>query len=1057
MISFSEILQKDKRSLDERQMQAVMCNDNCVVSAGAGSGKTTVLSYRFLRLVCDGVPCDRILTLTFTEKAASEMKERIYQRLLSCADVNVLKTFEKASVSTIDSFCASVARSGCQAYGISPEFTIMDDEDYKKALMDKVQQALENPRYAKAVDFLIRNYSPDSVQDAIYDMSRSCFRLVKTYDAQSATQEAMDFFRLARDKALGDLDQLCSDYRADLGSLEDFIKASDAAAMALTGNMSALEAFGFSSKRGSKDIAEAFKAFKDSYKDLRSQVLCSVQSLGQGACLRGFYDFLFDLRDSVLSDKRTAGKLLFEDVSDLALEILKTSKAARAYYKGRFDYIMIDEFQDNNKKQKDLMFLLAEKLDRCSEGVPESCDLEKGKLFFVGDQKQSIYLFRGADVSVFKGLSDEMRKCSGTFLELETNYRSNPALINDFNKLFPFIMSTGSRPSSYEASFEGLGSGRKPSLNWSFRLAYLPYDKDKADDEASSLASEAEYVASLIERMLGSDDYLIEGKDGRLSRPRPSDIAILFRTLGCQSHFEKALRKSGIPASLAESRSLFTDAVASDFYCLLQLCLYPDDRLALASALGSPLCPLEESVRYEALSSPDKMDRIDNPMLKAFLKSLEALRIFARTASLSQIINYIWSAMGYRAHLIARSSGQFFLNQYDFLLGYALDMERKGMGLVQLVSWMRGLLGTMNKSRDVSVYEEGIDGVQMMTIHKSKGLEFPIVFVCGAGTSSSNRPDSYALIGNGCPLPNHIVYQVDSRTTIRNLAYKSFKRMQDAYEVAELKRLIYVAFTRAECHLVVTGSQTKVNQEASKGTDPSLDFSVMLNYMLSGFTDASRIDIIPSVLQADTYSPLSKAEHLEQGLKWLQDSEPVIMEQEKPTVAVTEYIGHPEPGSGEALKALESDDYILKEKKSDSFGTLVHRIIELRIKDLEDPEDLMDDFKSAGLQMQRQVYEDACLLAQGFLSSSLYKSLEAYEVQSEQRFFMGVDGKVLEGVADLVARRLGETVIIDFKTDRRYDPLVHKSQLEIYMKAFRASRAAVCYLRDPDRIIWWEA
>ena len=246
--------------------------------------------------------------------------------------------------------------------------------------------------------------------------------------------------------------------------------------------------------------------------------------------------------------------------------------------------------------QKELVYLLAQSPSAETDAVPLAHELKPDKLFFVGDEKQSIYRFRGADVSVFKQLDREISESGGRRIVLRTNYKREPALIRLFNTIFERVM--GDATNEYEARFSPLES-RKETEGITVRLSLLHKPKDDdagseelGEEEADSVQSEAYAIARLIHRMTGTDEYMIAERNGGLRRPRHEDIAILLRTSGNQMHFEKALRIAGtpIPSRLC-SRVL---SPLHDLYCCCN-CI-TDDRLAsrhppLTVLQGSQMIP----------------------------------------------------------------------------------------------------------------------------------------------------------------------------------------------------------------------------------------------------------------------------------------------------------------------------------------------------------------------------------------------------------------------------------------------------------------------------------
>lgn len=328
------------------------------------------------------------------------------------------------------------------------------------------------------------------------------------------------------------------------------------------------------------------------YRELRSKLCMALSIMLAQDQLHAVLEFMQEFVSRYQREKRSSGILTFADVSTLAVTMLAEDKALRAFYKKKFRYIMIDEFQDNNAQQKAMLYLLAERVDReGGDGIPSPPeDLQKDKLFFVGgDEKQSIYRFRGgSDVRVFKQLSGgELASIGGgETITLGRNYRSEPDLIRLFNTMFARIMQNEGGE-SYEADFSTLGfrDASPPGVQSSCTLLIKPYQEsggDEEEEEASSVEAEAYTIAKLVRQMLESDEFLVPSKEGGPRRPRASDIALLLRTTSNQLSFEKAFRRFNVPYTVQAARSLMLEAPANDLYAMLQLTLYPEDKQAYA-------------------------------------------------------------------------------------------------------------------------------------------------------------------------------------------------------------------------------------------------------------------------------------------------------------------------------------------------------------------------------------------------------------------------------------------------------------------------------------------
>lgn len=1108
------ILEKDGRLLDDNQRAAVASDRTTVVKAGAGSGKTTVLSYRFLRLVLEGrADCDQILTLTFTRKAAAEMNERIYLRLLSYAGKSQLSRFPDASISTLDSFFSQIVRSDCVRYGISEDFTIASDTDISAAIGRIANDVFKSHRNDDALAVLGGLYNPEDLSDMLVSMGQSCFTMERSYDGRWWHEEYCRRLLAAFREELGRLGDMAMILMEEYDDESNRQALSEALETISSGNpaevLERLPLARLDGRLGSRASKTAERRMHTDRFRAVSALCCDIAgALVSSDAMRGVFLMLSEIQEGVKAYKQQRNTLSFLDVGRMALDILKTNKGIRKYYKSKFKYIMVDEFQDNNKLQKDILYLLAERLDREGDGVPAAGDLQPGKLFFVGDEKQSIYKFRGADVSVFKALSDEMAACGGTVLSLDRNYRSEPALIDEFNSVFTRVMAPSGDPvgepkgepgrepgerRDFEAHFERLDSRKATDgIRSRFTIAFKKTGEDFDEErDASSQQAEANYVAALIRRMVDTYDYLIPGDDGP-RRPEYSDIAVLLRGLGKQHGFEKAFRIQGIPYCLQQTRALLQDAISNDIYNVLQLCLFPEDRLAYLSVLSSPLCHLEGADLEKALDAP--------PFTEAGLSGkareryetagdrFKALKQLAAAGTVARMIDFIWNDWGYRFFVMTKKTSHSFAEHYDSLWTLAKAMDDNRCSLSDFLGYIRPRMGENERLDDLDVMREQASGVQIMTIHKSKGLEFPIVIVADACTGRGGLKSLYYVDDDGLPFPSQMIFRgglMDGASAVscedaypRNVFLQRSKDLEAQKEVAEIKRLLYVALTRAQTHLAVTGSV------ASRSRPDSLMELLMPDYLsrADGPIEGSMADFVtmPDVPIQKTFISRSRIsrEALAKADSAYLDERPLhrtlwLPDRIAATKLYADSLSEGRFTGKHRLPAIPSDALISEKSLNDQFGTLCHSILEESVRlgatiAAERAYELaagLDKLAALGKTERDMLARDAVMFAHGFMESDYYHSMAGHRCEEEVKFFFGqeVEGRMVavEGIIDLLVTRDDSIDIIDYKTDRVMESSEHEGQLSLYRKALRRVtdlpvRCGLIYLRSPQRVVWLE-
>ena len=1066
------------------QHAAVMETKNCVVAAGAGSGKTTVLSYRFLRMVASGISPERILTITFTKKATAEMKSRIYELLQKGHEKGLvtseaMKKFSDVTISTVDSFCSEIVRRDAVHQGVPTDFRIQDNDDFEEMSKALVDALLEENKDKEVVKQLHSHLKVDDIESIFKDVAYNFLNIARPFDdvAVMKSKKALKEQIEAAKDALYTKPKMSADDKRDLEFYDKALEASNL------------------------------------------------------AYLDDFYKLIQSYEKRIFDAKRSAGVLAFGDVMQLAIKILKENEAIRNLYKEKFDNIMIDEFQDNNDDYRKLLYLLSEKLDShlCdAEGIPVKENLCPDKIFLVGDEKQSIYKFRGADVTVFKRLCNEL--CPQP-IELSRNWRSEPSIINFCNATFPTIMSsedsqTTNEGVSFEARYLPLET-RPQTFGLKSRIALLHPDmgitqnqasdnSNEDEDQQEFLDSEAEakVVASFIKTICSTADskfgpFLVpddkqkdEAGNPVLRLPHYNEIGLLLKVGSHQAYFEEALTQQGIPYSVTEARSLMKGNLVNDFYNALQYCVFPYDKISYAAYLKSPFCALKDdkieqilAYKWPAKEAQPLEETLNTKMEKADA-NLEKLKEIIASGSICKILDYLWYDLGYRDYMLSHELNRPYLEDFNNLYTIAVQYDSEGESLVSFLDYLRPLLNSTDKIEMEAVYKEQIDGVQIMTIHKSKGLAFKIVIVAdmqsGArdpgGTTSENVVQGDKLFLRYVPTIENKEFK------FKNPIYKIEKSIRNEKENAEAKRVLYVAETRAKYHLIFSGvikKTVKIKDPTPKKPNPDPEITIkpkfspesgkrnsILTYLMASIGAEPKDDewsfsgegfefedfCVPATSETFATKDKTKDE-----IKKIFDSATVpTLNKSLPRTSVTHAQEEEESQTMSSnskvyinyLPSLDCDALIKEHEFATGFGTLTHKILEDNLKGQPeqldaDLEELLakEDFTA---EQKLQLIDGAKSLASNFLESALYAQIKDLKLMSEKRFLLFNGKAYVDGVIDLLALGANEAYVIDFKTDASYVKEAHKEQLEQYVKAIKsiypdkAAYAYVCYLRKKD-------
>ena len=1043
-MTFEKMMENEKFLPNPEQRQVIESTANTVVSAGAGAGKTAVLSWRFLRLVMEeGVRPDQILTLTFTRKAANEMRERIHARLMQARESlpsDTLRNFSRATISTLDSFFAQIVRSDSISYGLPRDISVMTDDELEDMATRLALDFLSSPANADETRAIASLLMPSGIMEGFFLPVARSVVLTGDYDAQRITDsfhaEVVRVYRQRRDELGTMLDMLGRmNISGKLAQQYDRI-----CGLFRTETLTGSDYF---SLVGVKDpeVKEMVGEIKRILgKDTGFSLLQDIANGNPG--VPALQHAVEKYSAMLNSEKRRLGKLTFDDVVSVSVSALRDNLALRSVFKSRFRFIMIDEFQDNNSVQRDLLYLLSERNDLPGEAgrIPTIDELEPSKLFFVGDEKQSIYRFRGAEVSVFRHLQDEIGR-NGNSLQLSTNYRSNKGLIDHFNFVFSSVLSDSDH--DYAARYVPIQAGRDSGET--SRIVFSVYNRDNIEDpDMDSGILEAEAIGDYCRRILDTDEFAVGGK-----RPEPGDIAILFRSGTNQMNIEKALKRRGVPYQIAETRSLMLDAVASDFYCLLNLILYPEDTRSLISVLRSPFCGMCDMSIADLLAGLE-VPPVDEGRYAVFTGLLDSLRAKAFRMTIPQLLEEIYISGGYKAYLQRNPDSRSFIEHYEYLYSYAVSYEAEGRSLTDYVRFLRTYMGSSDKLPDVSVLHKDRSGVQVMTVHKSKGLEFKVVIYCGTGSRSGNDKSGLVFRNNG-----NLVASENKR--IQTVLENERKEM----EQAELRRLMYVALTRAKDHLIVMGGY-EINRD---GGLVSADVFTWYSDVI-GFDPSSMTCRCPEVTVEDISGTavLRHADRREEDRAMVEDFSEFVSAARK--VSVT---GSADHGAGTGaggytlLKTFEADSIIRELDANDRFGTLCHLVLEKLVG--SGSYDGVECHISDNDAQNRKLLDLARSMADGFLASDLYHDyVEGHETRQELRFYTpdSIDPDVVvEGVMDLLVFGDDFNLVIDYKTDMFRNPEMHRAQVMTYVKVAEDLFGKKCYgtlfyLRDGSSPGFWD-
>ena len=835
----------DRKAFSEEQNEAIRARAPLVtVSAGAGSGKTRVLVERFIDLVQrDGVSPLEILAITFTEKAAAEMKERIVRRFEEREDVANRRRAEAAYISTIHGFCSRILRENPLAARLDPSFRVMD-ELTQNIFLDEQLEAMYRDAWYVEHDQLFKSKRWESDWPLLFELIVEAAFLPgefgtlgeteADYTAEQHFQTAMRRFRVHwADQWANAAEQLVGIEALVTGCVITGARASAHATMCdvietlrrsaapdrdLARRFLASTGFtgGLNGQAGADEIRETLQALRKMFKEYAELDVSEIERAEREvfAPLKvGIYERATSLRASYEEFKHQHGLLDFEDMQRRALDLLG-DESVRDRYARHFKHILLDEAQDTNDVQMRI-------IDRLRDG--------RQSLFAVGDVKQAIYGFRGANIELFQGLFTD----DGVHLTLADNYRSRAGVIDFVNSIGNRLWDDRSiefQPLVPKFDYEAHDADPRCEL-WLVEQVKVPDAEGKLKLEKAEDVREREGVALaawIRDTVEGDKPVTIYDREKRTyRRARYGDIAILSGTRTPFPAYERALADLGIPFVKDGGREFFRGREVLDLLAALRVIDNPLDDMSLLAALRSPLfgwgdrdlvrvrVAAGERALWYGLSAVVPNDETAAP--DAY-DTLSRLRRHATLAPPVQLIEMICDATAYRAALLSLPRGRAQVANIDQLVEFARTTATlDGPSLSSFVHRATLAERYLGTHREAPLNVAGDDAVVISTVHGAKGLEWPIVLLAGLdgdlvranAAARYSAPDGALIVG----------FKVDEETTLRSAGNAAIVDAAKAREEAEARRLLYVAMTRARERLILT---SKFKYEESKSSRPGL-------------------------------------------------------------------------------------------------------------------------------------------------------------------------------------------------------------------------------------------
>ncbi len=851
---------------------------NILIEAGAGSGKTTILVNRILNQIKKtDITLDKIVAITFTDKSAIELHDRFQAQLFKAYQLatgeekNKLKKamadMDKIHISTIHSFCLSLLKEMPFEAGLSLETTVVQDQQDIKFKKDHFTKFCEQDRNNQDLEInrlktKLRevDINPEILQDVFCSICEKD-GVTWVYDKEIITTDAQEFFE--RSKKILEMIRavLSREYDPEIGFTEEerrlggaqtkdqtpVIKEETGIALKwlvrtrdqepaseiveiiakLDKSMNICVAQNSKNKNYDQAMLEMGKQVNKKLKELQVDLACAslkddYSRYRHALCVQ----FLIEAMAYFNFEKKKEKKLTNKDLLVMARNMIRDSDVARKFFKAKYHCFYVDEFQDTDPIQTELLFYLASK-DTNRPDHWEDCQLRDGTLCMVGDPKQSIYAFTGADIKLYNRVKDKMEKDdNGAVYGLQRNYRSNKKICNWVEQTFSknqsdFGFPNSKEPGNNQAVFEGMNAFAielahdENTINGVYRYHI------GAGTKAELVKRDAVFVADMIENLIDSKTrinyYDTLSKSFLKREVSPGDFLILTWNTTQMSDYVLALKKRGLPVSVSgriETKTL------EEVNNLVDLLVYLNDQnnYQLAFVLEKLFgCHLEEDNPFNhnhlLLNQAEELEAIQDQRLKESLIYLKYLLDLTKEVSpmivVEQIINdfkVIRANKNYDALTLAEAMGN---------LEQVMEVMRSEpySTFSDIVSRLKTLTET-HLDREMSVVdllqEDGkFNAVRIMNLHKSKGLEGNIVILANPSIKAKGYQESVILLDEADQNRGFMKIKTSMRKVLGAPAgWGEAELSNDQVKNEEYLRLLYVASTRAKEALIVSSADT---------------------------------------------------------------------------------------------------------------------------------------------------------------------------------------------------------------------------------------------------------
>ena len=1118
----------DTTKWTEMQKKAIYTRGkNILVSAAAGSGKTAVLTQRIINLVIEEkLDITSMLVLTFTNAAANEMKSRIQKKMYDYLSENKndkhikkqISLISSASISTMHAFCINVLRENFDILGIDPSFVIGNESTISilkdEAIQEVLDERFENDDLELFVleDIYSSRYDDTNLINIVYSIYRYIqskkepfewlYNQVEKYNSFDDIKNNEYFLQIKQEilVILDELIQKCElavNYSKDIayyGTLSQDLEILQNLKIHLVNNgydyfvdeIKNIKLSKLATKKKDDDITKVevvknirdtiIKKGIDNLKEYKIKSEQYIQDMKQCYPILKSLCKLVEDFDNRYNEKKLEKNIFdFNDLEQLTLKLLKNDRV-RENIKSKYKYIFYDEYQDSNEVHNSIIQSIS----------------QKDNLFFVGDVKQSIYGFRLADPSIFMQKYESYKKDDNSIkIDLSSNFRSTKQILDFCNKIFEIIINEQTSSMKYDEDAKLISNDKYCYNQEHIQINLLDRDSEIEDDIALDLQKDdimAQVTAKQILEIMNKDKSI-----------KFSDIAVLKRSFSNSiSSYQKAFRKYNIPVFIDYSSAIFEVLEVSIFIDLLNIIDNIRQDIPLISVMMSNIggFTIQEITQIKSYDIKTKYfhqillkyandeEKKDDGLSKKVSKFINKIANYTRLERymrLDEFVEFVMIDSKYKDYVLSMKSGDMRFQNLSIVTEKAREfMQNENKSLFNFLTYINSILKNKSDKEEPQKISENQNVVRIMSIHKSKGLEFPIVILNDIDKkfNTIDTKKQIVLESNFGIGVDYVNLQEDYYT--KTLAKRCIINKIQKNNLAEEIRILYVALTRAKKVLFLNTFTTSTTRKniglIEKGifTQNIMSINNYRDFILYALKNdiknnnynelycINNIDVRYYLKDDVEYENMEKSFY--EKVKSIDISDDYVdyfnrkysfdykyKDDIKKEIKLSVTDISKEKNRYKIEKMIKYSDYINKSNfTSDKIGILNHLFLQYIDFTKSYDIDILREQLENMVELEFITKEEAQVInledTLRFLNSDIGCRLKkAKKIYKEESFITNYNGSILSGVVDLFFLEEDGIVLIDYKTDHILKEsindraLYYKNQIELYKEAIQSS------------------